>query len=94
MLTWLLDLLFEPLSYEFMRNAIEIGILVGVLCPVVGSYLIVQRMALLGDVIAHCVLPGLSVSFFLKIDILIGAFSSGLLGAFLMPGFVLSRVSK
>jgi manganese/iron transport system permease protein len=80
MLTWLL----EPLSYEFMRNAIAIGVLVGVLCPVVGSYLIVQRMALLGDVIAHCVLPGLSVSFFFGVDILIGAFGSGLLGAFLI----------
>ncbi len=36
------DLLFAPLDYEFMRNAIAIGLIVGVLCPVVGSYLIVQ----------------------------------------------------
>jgi manganese/iron transport system permease protein len=79
-----LNFLLDPLSYEFMRNAIAIGMIVGVLCPVVGSYLIVQRMALLGDVIAHCVLPGLSVSFFLGIDILIGAFSSGILGALLI----------
>jgi manganese/iron transport system permease protein len=77
MLNWLL----EPLHYEFMRNAIAIGMLVGILCPVMGTYLIVQRMALLGDVIAHSVLPGLSVAFFLGIDILIGAFVSGLLGA-------------
>jgi manganese/iron transport system permease protein len=80
----MLNLLLEPLGYEFMRNAIAIGVLVGVLCPVVGSYLIVQRMALLGDVIAHCVLPGLSISFFLGIDILIGAFGSGILGALLI----------
>jgi manganese/iron transport system permease protein len=80
MLTWLLD----PLQYEFMRNAIAISILIGVLCPVVGSYLIVQRMALLGDVIAHCVLPGLSISFFFGIDILIGAFGSGILGTFII----------
>jgi manganese/iron transport system permease protein len=80
----MLNLLLEPLGYEFMRNAIAIGVLVGILCPVVGSYLIVQRMALLGDVIAHCVLPGLSVSFFLGIDILIGAFGSGILGALLI----------
>jgi manganese/iron transport system permease protein len=80
----MLNFLLEPLGYEFMRNAIAIGILVGVLCPVVGSYLIVQRMALLGDVIAHCVLPGLSISFFLGIDILIGAFGSGILGALLI----------
>jgi manganese/iron transport system permease protein len=80
MLSWLLD----PLHYEFMRNAIAISILIGILCPVVGSYLIVQRMALLGDVIAHCVLPGLSISFFLGIDILVGAFTSGLLGTFIV----------
>lgn len=80
MLTWFL----EPLHLEFMRNAIAISILIGVLCPVVGSYLIVQRMALLGDVIAHCVLPGLSISFFLGIDILIGAFASGILGTFII----------
>jgi manganese/iron transport system permease protein len=67
-----------------MRNAIAIGVLVGILCPVVGSYLIVQRMAMLGDVIAHCVLPGLSISFFLGVDILIGAFGSGILGALLI----------
>jgi manganese/iron transport system permease protein len=77
----MLEILIDPWNYEFMRHAISIGILVGILCPIVGSYLIVQRMALLGDVIAHCVLPGLSISFFLKIDITIGAFISGILGA-------------
>ena len=61
MLNWLL----EPLGFEFMRNALMAGILVGVLCPIVGTYLIVQRMALLGDVMAHSVLPGLAVAFFL-----------------------------
>jgi manganese/iron transport system permease protein len=79
-----MDLLLEPLNYEFMRNAVIIATFIGILCPIVGSYLIVQRMALLGDVIAHCVLPGLSVSVFLGIDIFIGAFASGILGAFLI----------
>ncbi len=79
-----MDLLLEPLNYEFMRNAVIIATFIGILCPIVGSYLIVQRMALLGDTIAHCVLPGLSVAFFLGIDIFIGAFTSGILGAFLI----------
>jgi manganese/iron transport system permease protein len=77
----MLDILIAPWHYEFMRHAIAVGILVGILCPIVGSYLIVQRMALFGDVIAHCVLPGLSLSFFLGIDIMIGAFISGMMGA-------------
>jgi len=80
MLNWLI----EPLGYEFMRNAITVGILTGILCPVVGTYLIVQRMALLGDVIAHAVLPGLAIAFFLGVDILIGAFISGLLSTFVI----------
>lgn len=78
MLEWLL----EPLAFEFMRNALITGILVGILCPVVGTYLIVQRMALLGDVMAHSVLPGLAIAFFLRVNILFGAFVSGLLSAF------------
>jgi manganese/iron transport system permease protein len=77
----MLEILIAPWNYEFMRYAIAIGILVGILCPIVGSYLIVQRMALFGDVIAHCVLPGLSLSFFLGVDIMVGAFISGILGA-------------
>jgi manganese/iron transport system permease protein len=83
---FMLQLLLEPLQYQFMQRAIEIGLLIGILCPVVGTYLIVQRMALLGDVIAHCVLPGLSISYFLQIDVLIGAFTSGILGAFFING--------
>jgi len=80
MLNWLI----EPLGYEFMRNAIAVGILVGILCPVVGTYLIVQRMALLGDVIAHAVLPGLAIAFFWGVDILLGAFISGVFSTFLI----------
>ncbi len=80
MLAWLL----EPLSFEFMRNALMVGILAGILCPVVGTYLLVQRMALLGDVMAHSVLPGLAIAFFLQINILIGAFVSGIISAFLI----------
>ncbi len=80
----MLELITAPWQYEFMQRAIAIGLLVGILCPVVGSYLIVQRMALLGDVVAHCVLPGLSLSYFLHIDLLIGAFGSGILGSFLI----------
>ncbi len=37
----MLEILTSPWHYEFMRHAIAIGILVGILCPIVGSYLIV-----------------------------------------------------
>lgn len=80
MLNWLA----EPLHYEFMRNALATGLLAGVVCPVVGSYLIVQRMALLGDVIAHAILPGLAIAHFLGIELLLGAFFSGIVSTFVI----------
>lgn len=75
MLGWLT----EPLEFEFMRHAILTAIVMGVLCAVVGSYLIVQGMGLLGDVISHAVLPGLAIAFFFGVDIFFGAFISGTL---------------
>ncbi|MFM7423647.1 MAG: metal ABC transporter permease [Elainella sp.] len=80
----MLNGLLEPLGFEFMRNAIAIAVIMGVLCAVIGSYLIVQRMGLLGDVIAHAVLPGLAIAFFLGVDIFIGAFISGTISTFVI----------
>ncbi|WP_017326417.1 metal ABC transporter permease [Synechococcus sp. PCC 7336] len=74
MLEWLL----EPLNYEFMRYSLTMGIIVGILCPVTGAFLIVQRLSLLGNVISHSVLPGLAIANFFGIDLVLGAFVSGM----------------
>ncbi|MEL6263966.1 MAG: metal ABC transporter permease, partial [Cyanobacteria bacterium J06626_6] len=46
------------------------------------TYLIVQRMAMLGDVIAHAILPGLAIANFLNLPLLTGAFISGIFSTF------------
>jgi manganese/iron transport system permease protein len=73
----MLQALIEPLQYGFMQRALVIAILVGLLCAVVGSYLMVQRLALLGDAISHSVLPGLAIAFILGANIFVGAFVAG-----------------
>ncbi|KGF73654.1 membrane protein [Neosynechococcus sphagnicola sy1] len=80
----MVDWLLEPLTFEFMRRAIAVGLLIGILCPVMGAYLIVLRMALIGDVIAHAILPGLAIANFLRVDILLGAFASGMTSTFVI----------
>lgn len=77
-----MDGLINPLSYDFMRHALLAGVLVGLLCPVVGSLLIVQRLAMLGDVVAHGILPGLAIAHFLTAPLLLGAFICGLFSTF------------
>lgn len=64
-----------------MRNAIATGILLGILSSVVGSYLIVQQMGMIGGVISHAILPGLSIASFFGINISLGAFIAGVLSA-------------
>jgi manganese/iron transport system permease protein len=62
-----------------MQRSLVIAILVGMLCAVVGSYLMVQRLALLGDAISHSVLPGLAIAFMIGANIYVGAFIAGVL---------------
>lgn len=78
--TWLV----EPLSFEFMRQAIAVGFLLGILSAVVGSYLILQQMGMMSGVISHAVLPGMAIAFFLEINVAIGAFIAGILSALLV----------
>ena len=71
--------LLEPLQYSFMQRSLFVAIIVGVICAVVGSYLMVQRLALLGDAISHSVLPGLAIAYLIGINIFIGAFIAGII---------------
>ena len=75
----MIQTLIEPLQYGFMQRSLVIAILVGIVCAIVGSYLMVQRLALLGDAISHSVLPGLAIAFILGANIFIGAFIAGVL---------------
>ncbi len=86
------DLVVEPLSYMFMQRALIVAVAVGIICAVMGSYLLVQRMALLGDAISHSLLPGLAIAFKLGINIFVGAFIAGVVSTFLM-NWIRSRTS-
>ena len=74
-----LETLIEPLQYSFMQRSLVEAIIVGIICAVVGSYLMVQRLALLGDAISHSVLPGLAIAFLMGANIFVGAFVAGLI---------------
>ncbi|MCB0103740.1 MAG: metal ABC transporter permease [Anaerolineales bacterium] len=68
-MNWLL----EPLTYEFMQRGLLASVIVGVLCAVMGTYVVLRGMAFLGDAMAHAILPGVAIAYILKGDLLIGA---------------------
>lgn len=86
----MLNLLIEPLHYGFMQRSLLVAVIVGVICAVVGSYLMVRRLALLGDAISHSLLPGLAIAFILGVNIYLGAFIAGMISAVLI-GWIHTR---
>jgi manganese/iron transport system permease protein len=80
----LLNWFYEPLQFAFMQRSLAVAIMVGIICSVVGSYLMVQRLALLGDAISHSVLPGLAIAFWLGVNIFVGAFIAGVISTVLI----------
>lgn len=74
-----MEALLEPLQYGFMQRSLVVAVIVGIICAVVGCYLMVQRLALLGDAISHSVLPGLAIAFMVGANIFIGAFIAGII---------------
>jgi len=53
--------------FDFIRHALMAGVLAGVVCGVVGSYVVVRRIASIAGAIAHCVLAGLGAARWLQV---------------------------
>jgi len=55
--------MLEPLQYAFMLRGMLAAVLVGVVCAVVGTFVVLRGMAFFGDALAHTILPGLAVGY-------------------------------
>jgi ABC-type Mn2+/Zn2+ transport system permease subunit len=87
------DFLIEPFEADFVRTGALAAALVGILCGVVGCYVVLRGMALMADSLAHGVLPGIAVAFMLtagtaeagaepdQLAIAVGALVAGLVTA-------------
>jgi ABC-type Mn2+/Zn2+ transport system permease subunit len=78
------ELLLEPFSYGFMRNALAAGLLTVVGSSLVGTWVVMRGLAFIGDALAHGVLPGIALAYLVGGDLLLGA----ALGAVVMVGGV------
>ncbi|WP_294976361.1 metal ABC transporter permease [uncultured Leuconostoc sp.] len=78
------------MQYNFLQTALITSILVGIMSGIIGSFIILRGMSLMGDAISHAVLPGVAVAYMLGINILFGASVFGILAALLI-GLVASK---
>jgi len=75
------ELLLDPLGYDFMVRSLVAAVLVGIIAPVLGSYVILRGMAFLGDALAHIILPGVVLAYLLGWPLAIGALMVGVAAA-------------
>ena len=80
----MIDYIAGPFQYGFMVRALIVSVLVGVMCPILGAYVIMRGRAFMGDALAHSVLPGMVVAFLLGISPFFAAVPAGIVIALLM----------
>lgn len=90
------DFLIEPFQYEFIHRALIASIITGISCGLIGAFIMLRRMSLLGDALAHAVLPGVVIGFMIagkgQVAIFIGAVISGFITVVLIS--YINRNSK
>ncbi|HMQ67651.1 MAG TPA: iron chelate uptake ABC transporter family permease subunit [Ignavibacteria bacterium] len=78
----------EPFQYEFIQRALIASIMVGVSCGLIGTYIMLRRLSLIGDALAHAVLPGVVIGFMIAgkgaLSLFIGALTAGILTSILI----------
>lgn len=82
-MSWLLD----PLAYAFMQRGLAASILIGVLCSVIGCYVVLRGLAFLGDALAHAILPGIAIAYLFQGNLFLGALIAALAAALLIGFF-------
>lgn len=76
-----MDWITEPLQYTFIVRALLAATVVGVVCSVLGTYVVLRGMAFFGDALAHTILPGVVVAFLLGLPLALGALVMGVITA-------------
>lgn len=70
--------------YNFLQSALLASVMVGVMSGIIGSFIILRGMSLMGDAISHSVLPGVAVAYILGINLMVGAAAFGVIAALLI----------
>ncbi|MDN6161738.1 MAG: metal ABC transporter permease [Atopostipes sp.] len=71
----------DLMVYDFLQKALITSVMVGIISGIIGSFIVLRGMSLMGDAISHAVLPGVAISYMLGISYFYGAVVAGVLAA-------------
>jgi zinc transport system permease protein len=81
--------MLEALQFEFMQNALMAGILASIICGIMGTLIVVNRIVFLSGGIAHAAYGGIGLAFFFGWPFLLGTIGFSLLMALFMAAVTL-----
>ena len=84
------EALVDPFQYSFMVRALVVSVLVGVMCPLLGVYVVTRGLGFMGDALAHSVLPGMVGAFILGVSPFFGAIPMAIAVA-LVSGYLIRK---
>jgi manganese/iron transport system permease protein len=89
----ILSWIVQPLTYGFMQRGLIASILVGTVCAVVGTYIVLRGMAFFGDALSHTILPGVAIGYLVSGDTK-GSLFWWALGASVISALGIGAISK
>jgi ABC-type Mn2+/Zn2+ transport system permease subunit len=69
----MINAIVEPFTFSFMQRGLVAALIVGVICSLIGCFVVIRSMAFLGDAMAHAILPGIAISYILGSNLISGA---------------------
>ncbi|MBE2984547.1 metal ABC transporter permease [Campylobacter sp. RM6883] len=86
--------MLEVLNLNFMQNALMAGILVSIICGLIGSLIVINRMTFIAGGIAHGAYGGIGIAFFFSLEPLLGAGAFSLLLALIIATITLNDKAR
>jgi zinc transport system permease protein len=86
--------MIEALQFEFMRNAVIAGVFASLICGVIGTFVVVNRLVFVAGGIAHAAFGGIGLAFFLGIPYLLGTIGFSLIAAAIMALVLLKAKNR
>ncbi len=83
--------MFEMFNYGFAVRGFEAGIIIGLIAPLIGIFLVLRRYSLIADTLAHVSLAGIAVGFLLQINPILTAIASTVLSSVVIERLRVSR---
>ncbi|OLC31887.1 MAG: metal ABC transporter permease [Armatimonadetes bacterium 13_1_40CM_64_14] len=73
--------MFEMLSYGFMQRALAAGLMIGIIAPIIGVFIVLRRLSLIADTLSHVALAGVAAGLLFRTYPVAGALIASLVGA-------------